>query len=57
MLSRLQPKEEVLMLGWSMPMPMLVHTRRYDDRFWQDLLGKERKESADDLVKGLGFKD
>ncbi len=57
MLSRLQPKEEVLMLGWSMPMPMLVRTRRYDDAFWQDLLGKERKDTAADLVKGLGFKD
>ena len=55
MLSHLQPKEEVLMLGWSMPMPMLVRTRRYDDRFWQDLLGKERKETADEILRGMGF--
>lgn len=55
MLSRLQPKEEVLMLGWSMPMPMLVRTRRYDDRFWQELLGKENKGSAEEILKKLGW--
>ena len=55
MLSRLQPKEEVLMLGWSMPMPMLVRTRRYDDRFWQDLLGKENKGTAEEILKNLGW--
>ncbi len=40
MLARLQPKEEVLLLGWTMPMPMLVRSRRYDDHFWEELLGK-----------------
>ena len=39
MLVHLQPAEEVLMLGWGDPMPILVKSRRYDDQFWQDLLG------------------
>ncbi len=33
MLARLQPKEEVLMLGWGVPMPIVVRSRRYDDAF------------------------
>ncbi len=40
MLARLQPKEEVLLLGWGVPMPLLVRSRRYDNRFWEELLGK-----------------
>src|SRR5258706_256749 len=30
MLARLQPKEEVLLLGWGLPMPLPVRSRRYD---------------------------
>jgi DNA helicase HerA-like ATPase len=41
MLSRLQPKEEVLLLGWGMPMPIPVRSRRYDQKFWEELLGKK----------------
>jgi DNA helicase HerA-like ATPase len=37
MLSRLQAKEEALLLGWGVPMPILVRSRRYDDQFWQDI--------------------
>ncbi|MBP6086627.1 MAG: ATP-binding protein [Pelolinea sp.] len=37
MLARLQPKEEVLLLGWGVPMPILVRSRRYDADFWQSL--------------------
>lgn len=37
MLSRLQAKEEVLLLGWGVPMPILVRSRRYDEQFWQDI--------------------
>ena len=37
MLARLQPKEEVLMLGWGVPMPILVRSRRYDHDFWQTI--------------------
>jgi len=37
MLSRLQPKEELLLLGWGVPMPILVRSRRYDEQFWKDI--------------------
>ncbi len=37
MLARLQPKEEVLLLGWGVPMPILVRSRRYDQQFWNEI--------------------
>jgi DNA helicase HerA-like ATPase len=56
MLSRLQPKEEVLLLGWGVPMPLPVRSRRYDDAFWEELLGKSsRKRDAAQSLKELGF--
>ncbi|MBI1794390.1 MAG: ATP-binding protein [Chloroflexi bacterium] len=54
MLARLQPKEEVLLLGWGVPMPLPVKSRRYDDEFWKDLLGSA-KRSKDQNLKELGF--
>ena len=44
MLARLQPKEEVLLLGWGVPMPIPVRSRRYDDAFWQELPGQGRRQ-------------
>ncbi len=56
MLSRLQPKEEVLLLGWGVPMPLPVRSRRYDDVFWQELLGGSLgKRSESQVLKELGF--
>ncbi len=55
MLARLQPKEEVLMLGWGVPMPILVRSRRYDDAFWEEILVKKPKRSNDELLEDLGF--
>jgi len=57
MLSRLQPKEEVLMLGWGVPMPIPLRSRRYDQKFWDELLGREdlTPKSTNDLIKSLGF--
>ena len=55
MLARLQPKEEVLLLGWGVPMPLPVRSRRYDDGFWQDLLGKKDRPSLEKNLKELGF--
>jgi DNA helicase HerA-like ATPase len=55
MLSRLQPKEEVLLLGWGVPMPLPVKSRRYDDTFWKELLGKEGgKRTTEQIMKELG---
>lgn len=57
MLARLQPKEEVLMLGWGVPMPILLRTRRYDDTFWREILGEKsgKPRSAEQNIKDLGF--
>jgi hypothetical protein len=54
MLARLQPKEEVLLLGWGVPMPLPVKSRRYDDEFWKELLGGG-KRSKEQNLKELGF--
>jgi uncharacterized protein len=56
MLARLQPKEEVLLLGWGIPMPLPVRSRRYDDKFWEDLLAKQGgRRSTETKLKELGF--
>ncbi len=56
MLARLQPKEEVLLLGWGVPMPLPVHSRRYDDKFWEELLGDSGGHKDEDQIKReLGF--
>jgi len=59
MLARLQPREEVLLLGWGVPMPLPVRSRRYDDNFWNQLLGKDKSSpgnrSKNQILKELGF--
>ncbi len=57
MLARLQPKEEVLLLGWGVPMPLPVRSRRYDDDFWKELLGagSGRRREASEQLRDLGF--
>lgn len=55
MLARLQPKEEVLLLGWGVPMPLPVRSRRYDETFWKELLGGKEKRSKEQNLKELGF--
>ncbi len=55
MLARLQPKEEVLLLGWGVPMPLPVRSRRYDEAFWKELLGGREKRSREQNLKELGF--
>ena len=55
MLARLQPKEEVLLLGWGVPMPLPVRSRRYDDKFWEELGVKGGKGSEKEIKEELGF--
>jgi DNA helicase HerA-like ATPase len=59
MLARLQPKEEVLLLGWGVPMPLLVRSRRYDENFWRELLhkgdGGTISRSEKQILSELGF--
>lgn len=37
MLARLQEKQEVLLLGWGVKMPIPVRSRRYDAQFWREM--------------------
>ena len=39
MLARLREKEEVLLLGWGVKMPIPVQSRRYDRSFWDEMKG------------------
>lgn len=56
MLSHLQPKEEILMLGWGVPMPIPLRSRRYDERFWQEFLKNMDGFSSDrQTISELGF--
>jgi DNA helicase HerA-like ATPase len=56
MLARLQPKEEVLLLGWGVPMPIPVRSRRYDAQFWKELLGENKSKSTEaEILKDLGY--
>jgi len=53
MLARLQPKEEVLLLGWGIPMPILVRSRRYDEKFWQEIRGEKKDFDRDKTISTL----
>lgn len=44
MLARLQEKEEVLLLGWGVKMPIPVRSRRYDQSFYDDMKGRNSKQ-------------
>lgn len=57
MLSRLQPKEEVLLLGWGVPMPILVRSRRYDDKFWQDIKSSKKGNINEKIIIGDLYPD
>jgi hypothetical protein len=58
MLSKLQPSQEMLMLGWGVPMPIPIRSRRYDQQFWLDLLGKEKPAMTTKQVNSiLGMDD
>ena len=53
MLARLQEKEEVLLLGWGVKMPIPVKSRRYDDSFYAEMRGRPAtvtSKSGGDLV-------
>jgi DNA helicase HerA-like ATPase len=43
-------------LGWGVPMPILLRTRRYDDGFWKELKGDSNgQKSPGEQLKKLGF--
>ena len=47
MLARLQEKEEVLLLGWGVKMPIPIRSRRYDKRFYDEMRGRAIAPAAD----------
>ena len=59
MLARLQEKEEVLLLGWGVKMPIPIRSRRYDKRFFDEMRDRtaapvpEKGYSLDDLNRDL----
>ena len=56
MLARLQPKEEVLLLGWGVAMPMPVKSRRYDEKFYRELFADGPAPlTPSQAMKDLGF--
>jgi len=46
-------------LGWGVPMPLPVRSRRYDDKFWTELLGRAGalpgRRSEAEILDELGF--
>jgi hypothetical protein len=57
MLAKLQPKEEVLMLGWGVPMPIPIRSRRYDEKFWAELKGDGMTEAQRKLARSMAGAD
>jgi hypothetical protein len=55
MLARLQEKEEVLLLGWGVKMPIPIRSRRYDKAFYDEMRG--RSERLSDPTKKRDFSD
>lgn len=49
MLARLQEKEEVLLLGWGVKMPIPIRSRRYDQRFYEEMRGGSQPKSGSGL--------
>ena len=58
MLARLQEKQEVLLLGWGVKMPIPIKSRRYDQAFYDEMKGKrptKQFDSIDDINDLLGL--
>ena len=49
-LSQLNPKQEVLMFGYAMPMPIVVRSRRYDSDFYK-AMNKEEKLTKEEIIR------
>ena len=50
MLARLREKEEVLLLGWGVRMPIPVKSRRYDQGFWDEMRAGRRGPDSGDVL-------
>ena len=54
-LSTLESKKQVLLLGHAVPMPVVVESREYGEQFYQDLFKNEpvRHRSIDNLINDI----
>ncbi|MEP7200297.1 MAG: DUF87 domain-containing protein [Chloroflexota bacterium] len=52
-LESLDTKQEVLLLGHAVPMPIQIRTRKYDDQFWRDMGLATREEKQAQLTKDV----
>jgi hypothetical protein len=50
MLARLREKEEVLLLGWGVRMPIPVRSRRFDQDFWDEMRSSRRIPDPGDIL-------
>lgn len=53
MLARLQEKQEVLLLGWGVKMPIPVRSRRYDDTFYGEMKDRAGAPKRDRTVADI----
>ena len=51
-LSQLNPKQEVLMFGYAMPMPIVLRTRKYDSDFYKTMLEEEKLTKEEIIRRG-----
>ncbi len=51
MLARLQEKQEVLLLGWGVKMPIPIRSRRYDQDFYDEMKGKKAAPAVASLFE------
>ena len=51
-LSQLNPKQEVLMFGYAMPMPIVVLSRRYDSDFYKAMSSYEKLTKEEVIKRG-----
>ncbi len=49
MLARLQEKEEVLLLGWGVKMPIPIRSRRYDQTFYAEMKGRKTGKATNEM--------
>jgi hypothetical protein len=53
MLARLQEKQEVLLLGWGVKMPIPVRSRRYDETFYREVKDRASTRKRDRTVADI----
>jgi hypothetical protein len=52
-LESLNTRQEILILGHAVPMPIVLRTRQYDEGFYRAMVARERKEDASKDIADL----